>query len=103
MVKAGLLPRLASHVISVYLEATADDTENCLLNSLRKRCPELPIDLTLTATILALQRGHGLSEGQKVFIVLDQFEQWLHAKKGEKNTEWLKLFGNAMATMFNAS
>ena len=25
--------------------------------------------------------------GKKVLIVLDQFEQWLHAKKEEENTE----------------
>ena len=28
----------------------------------------------------------GLEQGQKVFIVLDQFEQWLHARRGEENT-----------------
>ena len=33
--KAGLLPRLASHVLSVYVEATADDTEARLLKGLR--------------------------------------------------------------------
>src|SRR5262249_39094984 len=25
--------------------------------------------------------------GQKVLLVLDQFEQWLHARRGEENTE----------------
>ena len=28
-----------------------------------------------------------LRSGQKVLLVLDQFEQWLHAKRGEENTE----------------
>ena len=32
-------------------------------------------------------RGEGLRPGQKVLLVLDQFEQWLHAKRGEENTE----------------
>ena len=27
------------------------------------------------------------ASGQKVLLVLDQFEQWLHAKRGEENTE----------------
>ena len=39
LVKAGLLPRLAAHVIPVYVEATADDTEARLLKGLRKACP----------------------------------------------------------------
>ena len=28
LVQAGLLPRLASHVVAVFVEATADDTED---------------------------------------------------------------------------
>ena len=33
LVKAGLLPRLASQVIAVYIEATAGDTEHRLLDA----------------------------------------------------------------------
>jgi formylglycine-generating enzyme required for sulfatase activity len=83
LVKAGLLPRLAGRVLPVYVEATAADTEARLLKGLRKRCPGLPGDRDLTGTITALRRG----TGQKVFIVLDQFEQWLHAKRKEPNAE----------------
>jgi serine/threonine protein kinase/formylglycine-generating enzyme required for sulfatase activity len=87
LVKAGLLPRLADYVIAVYVEATATDTETRLLKALRKHCPELPNDLGLTDTLAALRRGHGPRAGQKVLFVLDQFEQWLHAKRTEDNTE----------------
>jgi hypothetical protein len=87
LVKAGLLPRLARHVLSVYIEATADDTEARLHKGLRKRCPGLPGDLDLTGALAALRRGEGLGPGQKVFLVLDQFEQWLHARRGEENTQ----------------
>ena len=82
LVKAGLLPRLSENVISVYVEATADETETRLLNGLRKRCPALPENLSLKETLAALRRGQ-----RKVVIVLDQFEQWLHAKKDEENAE----------------
>jgi Domain of unknown function (DUF4145) len=87
LVKAGLLPRLTKHVLSVYVEATAGDTEARLLRGLFKRCPGLPGDLDLTGTIAALRQGQGLSQGQKVLIVLDQFEQWLHAQRGKEDTE----------------
>ena len=33
------------------------------------------------------RRGQGIPSGKKVVIVLDQFEQWLHAKKEEEDTE----------------
>jgi formylglycine-generating enzyme required for sulfatase activity len=83
LVKAGLLPRLASQVLPVYVEATADQTESRLLAGLRKRCPSVPADAGLGGTLAALRRGEGLPAGKKVLIVLDQFEQWLHARKAE--------------------
>jgi formylglycine-generating enzyme required for sulfatase activity len=85
LVKAGLLPKLADRILSVYVEATAADTEARLLKALRKRCPNLPTDLDLTATLLALRQGKSLHKAQKVLIVLDQFEQWLHAGRGQEN------------------
>jgi formylglycine-generating enzyme required for sulfatase activity len=87
LVKAGLLPRLCENAIAVYVEAAAEETETRLWNGLRKRCPTLPSDLGLKETLAALRRGQGISGGKKVLMVLDQFEQWLHAKKGEQNTE----------------
>lgn len=87
LVKAGLLPRLSTKVIAVYVEATADETETRLLNGLRKRCPFLPDNLGLKETLTVLRRGQGAPAGKKVLIVLDQFEQWLHARKEERNTE----------------
>jgi serine/threonine protein kinase/formylglycine-generating enzyme required for sulfatase activity len=86
LVKAGLLPRLARHVRAVYVEATADETEARLLKALRRRCPDLPGDLGLTETIAALRRARGPAAGEKVLLVLDQFEQFLHARHGEENS-----------------
>jgi serine/threonine protein kinase/formylglycine-generating enzyme required for sulfatase activity len=87
LVKAGLLPRLAEQVIAVYVEATAGETETRLLHGLRKRCPALHDRLNLKETLAALRRGQGLPAGQKVLIVLDQFEQWLHAKREDEHTK----------------
>jgi serine/threonine protein kinase/formylglycine-generating enzyme required for sulfatase activity len=87
LVKAGLLPRLSGDVIAVYVEATAVETETRLLNGLRKRCPALSGNLSLKEGLAALRRGQGIPLGKKVVIVLDQFEQWLHAKTEATNTE----------------
>jgi formylglycine-generating enzyme required for sulfatase activity len=87
LVKAGLLPRLANQIIVLYLEATPDETETKLLHGLRKRCPGLPDQLNLTQTVAELRRGHAVPEGKKILIVLDQFEQWLHANREKQNTE----------------
>jgi hypothetical protein len=111
LVKAGLLPRLAASMTVVYVEATSDGTEARLLYALRKHFSELqPFHpsadvakiirgelpdgdgegLTLVETLSGLRRGHLLAPGQKVLLVLDQFEQWLHAKHTEENTELVR-------------
>jgi formylglycine-generating enzyme required for sulfatase activity len=87
LVKAGLLPRLTSHVLPVYVEATGTDTEISLLKGLRRRCPDLPPDLGLTDSVSLLQGDQSLTSGKKVLLFIDQFEQWLLAKHGEKGTE----------------
>jgi formylglycine-generating enzyme required for sulfatase activity/cellulose biosynthesis protein BcsQ len=87
MVKAGLLPRLGRDVLTVYIEATARETEARLLRSLRRLWPGLPAELTLVDSLAALRQGLILRPGQKVLLVLDQFEQWLFARRGELDSE----------------
>ena len=87
LVKAGLLPRLAKHVLTVYIEATPEETEARLLKGLRKVCPLLPRELGLIDSLTKVRRGRVLPAGHKVLLVLDQFEQWLFARRGEENTE----------------
>jgi serine/threonine protein kinase/formylglycine-generating enzyme required for sulfatase activity len=87
LVKAGLLPRLGKHVLAVYIEATPDETEGRLLKGLRRVCPELPRRLGLVDSVAKLRKGRVLAPEQKMLLVLDQFEQWLHAKPGDENTE----------------
>jgi eukaryotic-like serine/threonine-protein kinase len=86
LVKAGLLPRLGKQVLPVYIEATPDETEARLQKGLCKVCPELPRELGLVDSLANLRRGRVLSPERKVLLVLDQFEQWLFARRGEKDT-----------------
>ena len=85
--KAGLLPRLSKEVRAVYIEATAAETEARLLKGVGKAAPELSPGLGLVEALAALRRGRTLRPGQKVLLVLDQFEQWLFARQGQENTE----------------
>ena len=55
-----LLPKLADHVLSVYVETTTAGTEARLLNKLRnlgEKCPELPMVSGLTETMAVLSGG----------------------------------------------
>lgn len=86
-VKAGLLPRLSDDVISIYIESSQEETESRLLRGLRKRFPGLDGSLDLKDTLATLRRGQGMPTGRKILIVLDQFEQWLHANREKQGTE----------------
>jgi formylglycine-generating enzyme required for sulfatase activity len=87
LVKAGLLPRVAGHVLPVYVEATREDTERRLLNELQKQFPAVPESASLPDVIGLLREGLWLPAGNKTLIVLDQFEQWLHAQQGEQASQ----------------
>src|SRR5262249_15404701 len=87
LVKAGLLPRLSDQVLAVYIDATPAETEARLLKGLRKACPNLTADLGLVETLAALRRGNGIPGGRKVLLVLDQFEQWLHAQRAGEGSD----------------
>ena len=78
LAKAGLIPRLNRSVLPLYVEATADDTEVRLIKGLRKHCPELPAEASLPGIIARLRDSGGARE-RKVVLIIDQFEQWLHA------------------------
>jgi serine/threonine protein kinase/formylglycine-generating enzyme required for sulfatase activity len=90
LVKAGLLPRLAGHVLPVYAEATPDDTEARLVRGLQHHWPDLPAGVDLPEVLARLRRGDGPPAGRKVVLVLDQFEQWLHAHQGEQSPPLLQ-------------
>jgi WD40 repeat protein len=85
LVKAALLPRLARHIIPVYVEAVADQTEARLLKAIRKQTDAAGSNLK--EVLAAIRCGRGMQAGKKLLIVLDQFEQWLHARRLEDQPE----------------
>lgn len=80
LMKAGLLPRLSSKIISVYIEATPEDTESRLLKAIRRVIPEAD-GLSLKEVLSVIRRRRLVPSGGKLLLVLDQFEQWLFAEK----------------------
>ncbi len=89
LVKAGLIPRLAGHVLPVYIEATPSETESRLLRALRRHIPDLPAAATLADAFARLRSDRGAA-GKKVLVVIDQFEQWLHADDGRGDGELVR-------------
>lgn len=83
-IKAGLLPHISDSVTPIYIESTAADTESRLARAICNRFEALPKDLPLPALLRTLHEHLVETGGPKVLIVLDQFEQWLHASSKEQ-------------------
>ena len=83
LVQAGLLPRLSPNIRPILLEASAEETELRLRSAIRSQCPTLPRNASLVDLVKMIRNGFGPPAGEKVLIVIDQFEQWLHAHSQE--------------------
>jgi eukaryotic-like serine/threonine-protein kinase len=87
LLRAGLLPHLAPSVTVVFVEATSEGTEAQLLMKMRSACPSLAQVAGLPEILVRIRRGEGLPAGQKLLIVFDQFEQWLHSNVAKGDSE----------------
>jgi serine/threonine protein kinase/formylglycine-generating enzyme required for sulfatase activity len=85
LVKAGVIPRLGPQVAAVYVEATPEGTEARILHAVRKACPAMG-ERNLVATFSLLRDDSGLPADTKLVVFIDQFEQWLHAHRGQQDT-----------------
>jgi len=88
LVRAGLLPRLADSVHAIYVEAAAGQTESRLLRALQRHCPRLSGQDSLPNALMILREERCFpEETEKVVLIIDQFEQWLHAHPADPSAE----------------
>jgi serine/threonine protein kinase len=76
-VKAGLIPNLDDSIRTIYLEASPEQTESDLLAKIKEVAPNVVRDETKLPVVLSRIRRGQMMTGEKLLIVLDQFEQWL--------------------------
>ena len=77
LIRAGVIPRLEPHVRCVVVDATSTGIENAVLGQLRTRFPDLQAS-TLCDALREIRQNHvRFLRGEKLLIVVDQFEQWL--------------------------
>lgn len=87
--KAGVLPLIGNEITCLYVEATPHETEARLLRALHRECPGIPPELGL-AEALAHVRRERPGRQRRILIVLDQFEQWLHARSDAAGDELIR-------------
>ena len=82
LVRAGLVPNLTDDILVIDVEAAPVETESLLKKGIRKNSPELNEDKRLAHTLSELGEGRGTPKGKrKALLIIDQFEQWLHAHR----------------------
>lgn len=84
LVKAGLIPLLPT-VRTLYIEATAKETEADILHRLRQSVKGIPMTADLLECFRKI-RTEQECDSQKTLIIIDQFEQWLHSHPVLENT-----------------
>jgi len=90
LVRAGILPRLASSIDHVMIAATPDQTEEGILRGLHDKRSKLPRDLGLIESCAWIAS----SDQGKLLVVIDQFEQWLQAHRGKTRTDLAQALGH---------
>jgi eukaryotic-like serine/threonine-protein kinase len=83
LIRAGLLPALSERVSVIHIEATADGTEAALLGQMQVSCTDLSKGVGLASAFIAARKGLALGPGQKVLVVIDQFEHWLRCGRDD--------------------
>ena len=86
-VNAGLLPLLSDNVVALPIEATPDETEIRLFHALRKQFPSLSEGSSLPDAFVQVRDGGLLNDGEKLLIVIDQFEQWLSKNSDQERLQ----------------
>jgi serine/threonine protein kinase len=81
LVRAGLLPALCDRIMVIDIEATAENTETILLQQIRQRSLGRSEGLGLASAFIAARKGLTMPPGNKLLVVIDQFERWLRVRR----------------------
>lgn len=86
-VQAGVLPMLGEQVVTLSIEATPDETEVRLFQALRSQFPGLSGETSLPDAFLQIRDDKLLRPGEKLLIVIDQFEQWMLENRDQQRLQ----------------
>lgn len=78
LIQAGVLPRLPADLTCIIVQASGKRTESDLIREFRRHFLNLPEEITLSQLLRHLRRREPPFANQRVLLVIDQFEQWLH-------------------------
>ena len=85
LIKAGLLPRLASTTQVIYLDSYDQAAEQALCDGIFRIAGKKSLAIPLPELASQVRSGKLIPRGIKLLLVLDQFEQWFSIDTADKN------------------
>lgn len=74
--QAGLIPRLSTDLKVILIQCTASGTERSIVRQVAGRGAS---SSNMAQDVVSVLAGYAASAAPKLVLILDQFEQWLHA------------------------
>ena len=85
LIKAGLLPRLASTTQVIYLDSYDQAAKQALCDGILRIAGKKSLAIPLPELASQVRSGKLIPRGMKLLLVLDQFEQWFSIDSADKN------------------
>lgn len=76
LIRAGVIPRLGKDIHCIAIDAAPLGTEVALAKKIHSHFPNLP-DSSLGDALRTLRQDKEILNGNKLLLIIDQFEQWL--------------------------
>ncbi len=86
LMRAGILPLVRDQIVSIYVEAKPYLLEENLLKQIHRAIPSLEPSDSLRETLARVRRHNLHRQGQKLVLIIDQFEQWLNHHRDSQST-----------------
>jgi serine/threonine protein kinase/formylglycine-generating enzyme required for sulfatase activity/energy-coupling factor transporter ATP-binding protein EcfA2 len=86
-VRAGLMPQLSQGVVPVYVDCSHRNLEQHIASRIGHEIHLVDSDKPLVELVRELRVGKHLRGGDRVLLILDQFEQWLNQNQRYEDSE----------------
>ena len=87
LMRAGVLPVVGDQVTTIFVEAKPDQLEDNLLKQIRREMPKVANANSLRECLIQSRQNGNERRGNKLLLVIDQFEQWLNYHRDGQSTE----------------
>jgi serine/threonine protein kinase/formylglycine-generating enzyme required for sulfatase activity len=87
LMRAGVLPIVGDQVTTIFVEAKPDQLEDNLFQQIRRAMRRVANANSLRECLIQARQNGSDRRGNKLLLIIDQFEQWLNYHRDSESTE----------------